>query len=78
MLTSIFCGVGGQFGDCAGYVKVVAYISYCIYLFCNNDTIILVMYAKDSHSEWFYMWLIEFLWFFWFITFNGVCWYLSN
>ena len=36
---------GSNLGDCAGYVKVVAYVSYCIHLFYSTYTIILVMYA---------------------------------
>ena len=35
----------GNLCDCAGYVKVVAYIIYCIYLFGSVDIIILVMYT---------------------------------
>ena len=58
-----------------GYVNVIAYIFYCVY---GTDAIILVVYAKDSYSKWFYTWLSEFWWFSWFLIFSGIYWYVSN
>ena len=74
----ILWGRRGNLCDCAGYVKVIAYIFYCVHLLYGTNIIILVMYAKDSYSEWFYTWLIEFWWFCWFLVFSGICWYMSN
>ena len=76
-LTFIFCRVGRA-------ICVIVWVMlrllhfYCIHLLCSTDTIILMMHAKNSYSEWFYTWLAKFLWFCWFLVFSGVCWYVSN
>ena len=78
LLTSIFCKVGGVIYVILRVMLRLLHFFNCIYLLCSTDTIILVIYAKDSYSEWFYTWLAKFLWICWFLIFSGVCWYVSN